>query len=229
MSSRRRFFLTFISIIIDAALLVGFFVVRDAAMLNVLKKEVSSLSELDMTKDRYNTKIKTRGSYQKIEKEMKSYLDHDAVLLQDSMKIVKDSKLTSILSYENYEKDGPEFQDSLSYLNQTKKEFDQNMDTVISDLEEEAISKYASRKFNNKDSRDLFIEFMDSMKNDFVDNKELFHQNKDRIDHILDVSIQVLNFLVANKEDWVLEEGEIRFRTDALYNQYMEYINSLNV
>ena len=229
MSSRRRFFLTFISIIIDAALLVGFFVVRDAAMLNVLKKEVSSLSELDMTKDRYNTKIKTRGSYQKIEKEMKSYLDHDAVLLQDSMKIVKDSKLTSILSYENYEKDGPEFQDSLSYLNQTKKEFDQNMDTVISDLEEEAISKYASRKFNNKESRDLFIEFMDSMKNDFVDNKELFHQNKDRIDHILDVSIQVLNFLVANKEDWVLEEGEIRFRTDALYNQYMEYINSLNV
>ena len=229
MSSRRRFFLTFISIIIDAALLVGFFVVRDAAMLNVLKKEVTSLSELDMTKDRYNTKIKTRGSYQKIEKEMKSYLDHDAVLLQDSMKIVKDSKLTSILSYENYEKDGPEFQDSLSYLNQTKKEFDQNMDTVISDLEEEAISKYASRKFNNKESRDLFIEFMDSMKNDFVDNKELFHQNKDRIDHILDVSIQVLNFLVANKEDWVLEEGEIRFRTDALYNQYMEYINSLNV
>ena len=229
MSSRRRFFLTFISIIIDAALLVGFFVVRDAAMLNVLKKEVSSLSELDMTKDRYNTKIKTRGSYQKIEKEMKSYLDHDAVLLQDSMKIVKDSKLTSILSYENYEKDGPEFQDSLSYLNQTKKEFDQNMDTVISDLEEEAITKYASRKFNNKESRDLFIEFMDSMKNDFVDNKELFHQNKDRIDHILDVSIQVLNFLVANKEDWVLEEGEIRFRTDALYNQYMEYINSLNV
>ena len=104
MSNRKKFFLTFVFIMIDAILLVSFFLIRDAAMLNQLKKEAEKMSEKNLTTDRYNTKVRTRGEYGKVEKAMKSYLDDYSLLLQETLQIVKDSELTSILSYDNYKK-----------------------------------------------------------------------------------------------------------------------------
>ena len=231
MSNRKKFFLTFVFIMIDAILLVSFFLIRDAAMLNQLKKEAEKMSEKNLTTDRYNTKVRTRGEYGKVEKAMKSYLDDYSLLLQETLQIVKDSELTSILSYDNYQKDGPEFQNSLAYLGEKKKWFNQNMDTLLKNSEESTMKEYISKKINQKYYRDLFMELIqsDTMKSEFVDTKDLLEQSKIKINTILDVSTETLTFLVQNKDNWVLEEGEIRFRTDTLYNQYMEYINRLKV
>jgi len=231
LSNRKKFFLTFVFIMIDAILLVSFFLIRDAAMLNQLKKEAEKMSEKNLTTDRYNTKVRTRGEYGKVEKAMKSYLDDYSLLLQETLQIVKDSELTSILSYDNYQKDGPEFQNSLAYLGEKKKWFNQNMDTLLKNSEESTMKEYISKKINQKYYRDLFMELIqsDTMKSEFVDTKDLLEQSKIKINTILDVSTETLTFLVQNKDNWVLEEGEIRFRTDTLYNQYMEYINRLKV
>ncbi len=231
MSNRKKFFLTFVFIMIDAILLVSFFLIRDAAMLNQLKKEAEKMSEKNLTSDRYNTEVRTRGEYGKVEKAMKSYLDDYSLLLQETLQIVKDSELTSILSYDNYQKDGPEFQNSLAYLGEKKKWFNQNMDTLLKNSEESTMKDYISKKINQKYYRDLFMELIqsDTMKSEFVDTKDLLEQSKIKINTILDVSTETLTFLVQNKDNWVLEEGEIRFRTDTLYNQYMEYINRLKV
>ena len=56
--TRKKFFLIFCFLIIDIILIVGFLVIRDATSFNELKKEVYSLSKLDLTKDRYNRRIK---------------------------------------------------------------------------------------------------------------------------------------------------------------------------
>ena len=120
MSNKKKFFLVFLFILLDMFLLIGYLVIRDATMLNDLKKEVRSLSKLDITKDRYNKSIKTSGDYAVVEKSIKTYLDDYAVLLQDVLSVVKDPKLVKILSYDNYSKDGPEFTESLKYLEDTK-------------------------------------------------------------------------------------------------------------
>ena len=105
MSNKRKFFLIFIFIILDVFLLIGFLVIRDKTLENTLKNEIDSLKELDITKDRYNSKIKTKGNYAVIEKAIKTYLDDYAVNLQSVLSILNDKELTNLLLAENYSDD----------------------------------------------------------------------------------------------------------------------------
>ncbi len=229
MSTKRKFFFIFLFVLLNMFLLVSFLVIRDATRLNNLKKEVNSLSKLDVTKDRYNLKIKTSGKYGVVEKAIKKYLDEYAVLLQDTLQIVKDPKLTSILSYENYKNDGPEFTKSLTYLNEKKSSFDKNMETLLNNLDEEVIKKYIYEYTEDEYFVQLYNELMftNSMKDDFSETKSLLERTKTKVDNVLETSSAVLTFLVQQKGFWVLEEGEIRFQTNELYNQYMAYIQDI--
>ena len=229
MSSRKKFFLLFLFILLDMFLLIGFLVIRDATMLNELKKEVQSLSGFDITKDRYNTPIQTRGNYAVVESAIKEYLDSYAVLLQDVLMIVKDPQLTQILSYNNYVSDGPLFEKSLTYLSQTKDDFNIKMDTLLHNLEESTIKGYIYDKIDDVYFQDLYQELMftDDMKSDFVETRSLLTYTKNRVDNVLDVSFELLQFLSSNSEIWVLEDGEIKFQTDEYYNQYMNYISKI--
>ena len=139
MTKRAKFFFICLFIVLDIFLFIGYIVIRDATMLNELKKEVIVLTNLDLSKDRYNRKMKTRGNYALVEKTVKSYLDDTAVLLQETITMTKDEKLSKILSYENYEKDGPLFEESLSYVEKQKDAFTKNMDSLLERLEESSI------------------------------------------------------------------------------------------
>ena len=68
----------------------------------------------------------------------------------------------------------------------------------------------------------------DTFKADFQEMKELLINTNNRMNIIFDTSKEVLEFLIAHKEEWVLEEGEIRFQTDALYQQYLKYIEKVS-
>ena len=47
------------------------------------------------------------------------------------------------------------------------------------------------------------------------------------MNNVYDTSIEVLNFLVLYKDDWVVEDGEIKFKTQDLYNYYNELISKV--
>ena len=221
MSSRRKFLLIFCFILLDMFLLIGFLVIRDATLLNNLKKEVSTLSELDITKDRYNSKIKSRGNYAIVEKAIKEYLDNYAVSLHDVSDIMNDEQLKTILSYDNYLKDGPEFIESLAYLSKTKEKFNKKIDKLINDLDEEIMKNYIN----------LYKELMlgDSMVQNFNETRDVLNKLKISVNNVFDVSLEVLNFLIVNKESWKVEDGEIKFLTNDLYNYYNILINKLNI
>lgn len=226
MSNRKKLFLIIIFLLLDIGLLIGYFMVREATMLSNLKKEVDSLSHLDITKDRYNREIVTDGDYAVVEGAIKDYLDSYAVLLQEVLFVMKDPEFTQILSYDNYMKDGPAFTTSLEYLKNTKEVFNQKIDTLLLNLEEDTIKNYIHDKIDDTYYQDLYKELMfsDSMKDDFSQTKELLTQTKTKVNHLIDVSTEILNFLVTSHDSWVLEEGEIRFKNQALYDQYMSYI-----
>ena len=226
MSNKKKFFLIFLFILLDMFLLIGFLVIRDATSLNDLKKEVKSLDKLDMSKDRYNKSIKSSGEYKIVEKAIKTYLDDNAVLMQSVLSIMSDSKLTKILSFDNYKKDGPEFEKSLSYLDTTKKDFNKNVDKLIKNLNEDSARKYIDGKINDKYYRDLYFDLMitDKRMKDFENNKELLNTTKDKVNNILDTSTELLNFLKNNKDNYILEDNEIKFKNRDLYNRYNEYI-----
>ena len=230
MSTKKKIFLVFGFIILDVILVVLFFTIRDTVMLNSLKKEVDQLNKLDVTKDRYNRKIVTKGDYAIVESAIKDYLDNYAVLLQASLEVVKDPELTKVLSYDNYVNDGPDFVKSLEYLNKNKEEFNKNIDLLLSDLEEDTIKNYINDKTDDEYYRELYVEFMlnDDMKDSFADTKKLLTHSKAQMNNIYDTSVEVLTFLTNNKDNWYLEDNQIKFIGEDLYNQYNGLISKLN-
>ena len=228
MSQKKKFILTSLIIVFDAILLISIITIRSATMRNNLKKEVKDLVVLDFSKDRYNTKMKTSGKYGKIEKTIKDYLDGYAVLLQDVLEDIHDEKLTKVLSYDNYKADGPEFKKSLEYLTDAKKEFNTNVDKLIADAEEKNIVAYGTEHLNDKNIgmyKELMLNY--GLLNSFKETQTTLYDTKIRVNNIYDTSTEVLNFLAKNKDNWTLENGEIKFKTQALYNDYNNMIKKV--
>lgn len=230
MSSRRKFLLLFGFIVLNMFMVVSFLVIRDATMENDLKNEMEDIQKLDITKDNFNTKIKTRGKYGIVEKAMKGYLNDCSLEIQNISKIINDDKLSKVLSYDNYSSDGPSFTTSLEYLNSTKDSFNNSMDSVINKMDNENVKNYIYEKIDDKYYVSLYNDLMLSseMKSKYSDTKTLLEDTKTRFNNILDTSIEVLNFLVLYQDSWVLEDNQIKFQNDNLYNYYNELISKIN-
>jgi len=230
MSSRRKFLLVFCFILLDMFLLVGFLVIRDATFLNDLKKEVDYLSKLDITNDNYNTIIKSKGTYAVLEGTIKEYLDNLASEIQDIFVIINDEEFTKLLSYENYSKDGPEFRESFIYINDMKSKLAEKFLIVEELLEEDKVANYINDRLADPYYVNLYRSLIlnDNFKSMFNETKISLSKKKNIISKMLDTSSNVLNFLASNKDKWKLEDGEVKFLTTDLYNQYQAMISNLN-
>ena len=229
MSSKRKFFLIFCFCMLDAFLLVGFCVIRDATLFNALQKEEEEILKLGLTNSNYR-QIQSRGDYAIVEKAIKDYLRDYSTSLRNVLSIMDDEKLVSILSYDNYCQDGPEFQSSIAYLKKQKQLFNEEVNVLLSKSEDVAIIDGITKRSTDSYSTELYKEFMMSvdMNKQFTESREFLQLNKIRVNNIFDVSMELLNFLAINKDSWKVEEGEIRFVTQDLYNQYMSYISKLS-
>lgn len=226
----RIFFIVFCFIIIDAFFVVGFLVIRDSIAFNSLKSEVNYLSTLDITKDRFNTKIKSSGDYASVESAIKEYLDNYALEIRDISEMVTDSNVESMLSYDNYQKDGPYFKKSILYLNDTKSDFNKKIDLLISNLDDEYINNYIYNKTKDEFYVSIYKELMfdTSIRDVLLSTKKLLEETKVKMNNIYDTCLDTLNFLSTYNEEWKLEENEIRFANDELLNYYNSLIKNIN-
>ena len=230
MNKKRKVFLLIGFCLFNVVLLVCFFKIRSVTMLNILKREESELLKLDMTVDHYNRKIQTRGKYAVVEKAIKEYLDDYASSLQKSLNYMDNSTLKSVLSYDNYCNDGPLFTTSLASLKSEKEEFNKNVNSLLQKSDSNKIKANITSKVDKSYYIDLYNDFMlgEDVKNVFSTNKELLLNVQTKVNNAYDTSIEIINFLVQNKDSWKTEEGEIRFLNNDLYNQYNSYISKLS-
>lgn len=225
MSSRRKVILIFCFCILDVLLLSGYMVLRDKTMVRILKKEESKiLSSHDLGTS--ISKIQTRGKYGVVEKAIKDYLSDYSKSFYDIMSIKNDSNLTSILSYDNYVKDGPDFITSLQYLEDKKKEFNGKVDSFLLMSDDTMIKKEITNKLHHSYYIDLYNDFMldQSLKSQLLEKKEIVLELRNQMNQVFDTSNEVLHFLIENKDSWKVEDGQIQFLTEDLYNQYMSYV-----
>ena len=230
MNTRRKFVYIFCFILLNAFLVVGFLVIRDATSINKLRKEVNELTKLDVTKDRYNRKIKTTGKYALVESSIKDYLDGYALEVQQATALMHDPQLSKILSYDNYLEDGPDFKNSIAYLEESKEKFNDQIDALVYDLEEEQIMKHIYERTKDEYYVDLYHELMfdDDMRDGLNESKELFQQTRSKMNNVYDVSLEVLNFLKTYNDSWELDNGEIKFKTNDLRHYYDTLIAKLD-
>ena len=229
MSNKKKFFIIFLFILLDTFLLIGYLVIRDKTNLADLEKEVKEINKLDITKDNYNRRIKTSGNYALVERTIKNYLNDYSKGIQKVKNTMSDSKLTKILSFDNYTSDGFEFVESFKYLNSEKESFNKEIDSLIEKSNKKNIEKYINKKIKDNYYNNLCTELMitDERMNSLEETKKTLEEIKFKVNKVIDTSTEVLNLLKDNKDDCVLEDGQIKFKSKAVYDKYNELTNKI--
>ena len=230
MNFKRKSSYVIVFIFIDILLCASLYFIIDATNINLLKKEITSLSKLDISVDKINKDSKTYFKYRIVENTIKDFLNDYSYKINEVYEFVDDDKLIKILSYDNYLNDGPEFNDSKHYLVDNKIKFNNIINELEKILEEDNIKKLIRNKITNEYYITLYDEmiFSDEFNEQFENNRIFLKELRDKYNNIYDTSLEVLNFLSLYKDSWKLENGEIKFINNDLLNYYNSLISKIS-
>ena len=154
--------------------------------------------------------------------------------LSDSIKTINsylnDEDLIQILSAENLQVDGPNFEKSHKILNDTRNNSTLAMQTIIDLCNEDTIKNLIDKDKIDNYSYNLYLELM------YTDNdlKELAETQKEmenisnHLNVFLDKVEAMIQLLEKNSSYWYIEDGQLYFETDALVSQYNGLYDDLN-
>ena len=224
----------FVGILVVVGSITAYILVRDLKQEDILRHEINSLSKKDFTKDRYNTRLKTKEDYAVVESIIKNIYDEYALNLQSISKIATDKKMAGLLSLSNYEKDGPDFVKTKKYLNETKTSFNTKLTELSNMISEEEIMKRIEGKELDQYYVDLYRELMlgETSENDFKTSQEHLKKLEESINGILNTEEAVIDLLISEKGKWTLDipedgsEGKIVFENTDTLNRYNELIKN---
>ena len=230
MNFKRKSSYVIVFIFIDILLCASLYFIIDATNINLLKKEITSLSKLDISVDKINKDSKTYFKYRIVENTIKDFLNDYSYKINEVYDFIDDDKLIKILSYDNYLNDGPEFNDSKHYLVDNKIKFNNIINELEKILEEDNIKKLIRNKITNEYYITLYDEmiFSDEFNEQFENNRIFLKELRDKYNNIYDTSLEVLNFLSLYKDSWKLENGEIKFINNDLLNYYNSLISKIS-
>ena len=230
MNFKRKSSYVIVFIFIDILLCASLYFIIDATNINLLKKEITSLSKLDISVDKINKDSKTYFKYRIVENTIKDFLNDYSYKINEVYEFVDDDKLIKILFYDNYLNDGPEFNDSKHYLVDNKIKFNNIINELEKILEEDNIKKLIRNKVTNQYYITLYDEmiFSDEFNEQFENNRIFLKELRDKYNNIYDTSLEVLNFLSLYKDSWKLENGEIKFINNDLLNYYNSLISKIS-
>ena len=156
----KKVVIAIVAVIVVVLVVFGFFASRDIMQVKKLTEEVQALTNMDITKDDFNTEIKTTGDYATVEKSIKTYLNDFSVELKKVLAILQDDKFVKILTVDNYKEDGPDFEKTKEYISTTKTNFNESMDIVKEKCSKEAIMEQIKKENLDQKYVDLYEKLM---------------------------------------------------------------------
>ena len=218
--------LTILLILIILLIAVG--IIWGGKILNKVKldREIKMLYENDInTVDYNNITLQTTGDFSTVENEIKSFFKDYSSKKEAFLKKVNDEKIISMLTVENYKTDGPEFTESIKYVEDQKEEFNNisqefinllDKDNILSRIENKNISEcykelYKGYFFENNELNQDIVRFS----NDINDSTELMNK-------LYETELKMLNFLKENKDNWEILNNQLTFDNEEFLKQYDE-------
>ena len=224
MSGHRKFLVFICFILIDILLLGGIFLLRDVTLKNILNKEVSSLAELNLFKDRYNSKIKSYDDYALVEEAIKSYLDGYALEIQKVAEARLDTKLNSLILIDSIAKDGPYFEDSLAYVENFQNKFNEQCEVLENYLEENDINDYIYQYTDDEELIKIYKKLLKDNKivEKLAESERSLVINKIDTNSHIDSIRGVINLLRDNSGNYYIVDREIKFNNTELFAEYVK-------
>ena len=213
--------------------IIGYMVISDMMQEGKLNTELEELSNLtnaeemdfDQIEERLNRTV-TTGDYAKVEQSFKQYLSDNFDNMMQIANILNDEKMTTILTAENYEDDGPEFTETKKYITETKNKLDElkniyaefyTEEKAMSYIQDKGLDEYYTEYYRNQIVGDI----------EEVEGIDIVQSSIDELIDVLDKSEEIINFLIKNEGKWQIEDENIVFDNDSLENEYEDLIGQL--
>lgn len=197
----------------------------------ILTNEVNELVEnKDLTVDSIDVKdIKTTGEYAKVEEAIKTYLNDYAIETQKIIKIIGDEKISNLLTVENYEQDGPEFTETISYIDETAKQLNEASEKILKLMEKDEMFKYIENYEVDDKYKELYRTLMlnEETEKDLQEAQTELQNSINLLKNNLQIANNILDFLKQNKGNWDIENDMVMFNSQKLVDQYNELISKL--
>lgn len=197
----------------------------------ILVNEVNELvTKKNLSKDTINVDdIKTSGNYAQVEKAIKTYLNDYAVEIQKMIKIASDERMSKLLSTENYKNDGPEFTETLTYIDETTTSLKETSERAIKLMEKEEMTKYIETYNLSAKYNELFQTLMldSETEKELQTAKTELQESLEALNKNLEVAKETINFLKDHKNDWHISGSMVMFNNQSLVNEYNTLIKKL--
>ncbi len=215
-------------VILTCIIVVGYLTIIYTQEDYKLEREINELSKLDITKDSFNRKYVTSGDYKKVEKAIKDYLNDYSTTLKNINDIIDGDKFSSLLSYENLSTD-KSFRESIIYVNRVSSQINTYLDKLVVMCSESNIRDNISKYNLDEYYVNLYNKYMldQELLGKFKLSSDYIEQYRQRINNKVSACNEIFLFLNNNINNIKFEEGQLKFNSEQLINQYNEYINKI--
>ena len=204
------------------AITVAVLVFKDKSQNDLLTSEINALSETNI-----NTDVKTTGQYAIVEKlvkeDYKTYIE-SVNKLRDNYEKLSQAK---VINSDNYQKDGPEFNESLSTLNGIKEENKQLIETLSNLVDETKIDEKA--KSNGLEDRffNLYKDIISQIK--LSEGVNTIKEADAKYDSYNDGLIAVLTYMKDNANEWFIENNTLKSKSQTFIDEYNALVQKTNI
>ena len=212
---------------------IGSLVVKDLKQEDDLRDNIKEINDMfsqdNLDVDKINKSLKsyvTTGENLMLEKVVKKYYSDAFELVLDTNDVLRDRRITNLLSEENVLNDAPDFTYSKKYIENTIKNLSESVEKVKDfQTEENIISYYKDAKIDSY-YKDLYIE-LTSMFNYFGDSKD-YESDIDKLISQLEAINDILDFLKENYGRWTIVDGSYYFENEDLLMKFKELLSKVD-
>lgn len=220
---KKSLLITIIILVVIAIIVIGvslFLAYKDIDARNQLIAQINALNENNL-----NTEVTLEGDYGLIEKVVKE----DYKTYYESINKLRDNydKLSSlaVLNIENFENDGPEFAASLETLNTIKTE-NENMLAALNNLADDVkIEEKLTANNITGENKSLYREIITELK--LKEGVVKIKESDTKFSTYLGSLIDVLTYLKDNKNEWFIENGALKSKSQAFIDQYNQKVQAI--
>ena len=218
--------------ILTAAIVLVTNNIKDKEEMEKLNEEVEVISSIGYKNEKVNLEeIKkttsstiTTGKRKKVEAALEEYTIDLYSELDNTITLLTDSKLTTLLSPENINKDGKEFKESKEYIKKTKESITNNKNKINYLLQEEVIMEYIKKKDVAPKYEEMYKTL--AIGTNGIPESDIKTLNKliDKSLKVLDISNEAIELLSSNQDKWKLVNNQVMFTDQSLVDKYNNII-----
>ena len=223
-----------IAVAVIAILVIGviaFFVISDLqqeAKFNdemLALEEIMNADELDFDAIYAKTDvIVTKGDYGVVEEAIKNYIKDTSSIAEKIIDTMNSEEFGTILTIENFEKDGKKFTESKEFITTTRETLEQCKEEYEQQFSEEKMMSY----INDKGLDEYYVELY---KNEIAtvseENNQTVQESIDQVIDLLDKVEDAIDYLIENEDEWNIINGSLMFLDQDKLDEYQEILNKI--